>query len=130
RSVRLADPPAPPWPLYRARPASSPRDRLVAGLRGDLRGAGRHRRLGLAAARLDADLYRPRGMAAVVPAAVAAALSRRARHLVLLDSSPAAPARVVPRRPCRPSRESPADRLGGNELPSARGRDRRGGDPG
>ena len=47
------------------------------------------------------------------------------RHLVLLDAPLAAPAAAVPAGPRRPPCQPAADRLGGDELPSAGGGDRR-----
>ena len=58
-------------------------------------------------------------LAALVAARLGARLSAAARHLVLLDAPLDAPPAPVPRRPCRPSCQPPADRLGGDELPPA-----------
>ena len=100
---------------------------VVARFGGDLRHPCRARRMGMAGARLDADLHRLGFLAAVVSPAGTAALSLCARHLVLLDAQAHAPAALVPEHACGAPCQPPTNRLGGDELPPLGSADRCGG---
>ncbi len=123
--IRAGDQGAASEPLCRARPADPAGDRVEPCLRRDLRRTCRDRRLGLAEPGVDANLREHPRLSALVLAGLGAALSDRARHLVLLDASLDAPSRGVQGRPCRPSCQPPADRLGRHGVPPDRGGDRR-----
>ena len=123
--IRAGDQGAASEPLCRARSADPAGNLVEPRLRRDLWRAGRDRRLGLAESRLDANLCRRPSLAALVLAGLGAALSDRARHLVLLDASLDAPARRLQGRARRPSRQPTADRLGRHGLSSDRSGDGR-----
>ncbi len=106
------------------------RDRLEPGVGGDLWRSGGSRRVGMAAARMDADLHGLSRLSAVVVTAERSRLSVRARYMVLLDASLVASAAAVPDCPCGASCEQTADCLGSDELSSVGGADRSGGHPG
>ena len=109
--------------------AGAARDRVEPGVGGDLWRAGGSCRVGLAAARVDADLYWSARFSAVVVAAQHPRIPARARHLVLLDPSLDAPAKALSHRPCGPPCEQAADRVGGDELSSVGSADRGSGHP-
>jgi hypothetical protein len=75
------------------------------------------------------DLFRRARLSAVVASAQSGRLPAGARHMVLLDPPVDAPPGAVSDRPRSPSRQPPADGVGGNELSPVGSGDGGGGDP-
>jgi hypothetical protein len=85
------------------------------------------RRLGVAVARLDANLQRRRCLSLVVDAGFGGGVPAAPRHLFLLDAPADASSVVVPENARRPSREPAADGMGSDEFSPVGGAERRAG---